>query len=435
MKDALDLLNPPPAAAPSGAGLRVLVSSYRSNPHVGGQGVYVRELTRALKAEGCEVTVISGSPYPVLDEGVALIELPSLDLFETDNAMLALRWRHLMDGADRHEWLAHNTGAFGEMTAFSIRLERFIREHGDRFDVIHDNQSLAMGMARIDQRLKPVVTTLHHPIHIDRDFAVAGAKNLTYRILARRWHSFVTVQAKAGRRLSRFLAVSAAARDAYAARCRINPARVSVAHNGIDHEAFRPDPSVQREPDLIAAMASADVPIKGLDVLIGALALIAPQRPDLRLEVVGSLRDGPTKRALEATGLADRVTFRSGLTREEIADLYRRAGVFVSASRFEGFGFPAAEAMACGAPVIVSDGGALPEVAGDAGIVTPVGDAQALARAIADVMDDETLRARMSAAGAARAASAFRWSLHAQAAIRLYREALGEAAVAEEMLA
>lgn len=420
MRDAVSDLSRSP-----GAPLRVLVSSYRSAPHVGGQGVYVRALTRALADEGCAVSVISGPPYPELDPDISLIELPSLDLFSVDNAMLALRWRHLFDRADRTEWLAHNTGAFAEMTSYAIRLERWIAEHGHKFDVIHDNQTLSLPMVQVDAHV-PVVTTLHHPIAIDRDFAVAGAPNWWRRALTRRWHSFVDHQAKAARALPRFLAVSDAARRSYAARCGVDPARVTVAFNGLDLDAFKPDPAVTRDADHVLALASADVPIKGLDVLIEALARLKQRGRTPRLTVIGQLRDGPTRSALIAHGLLDHVRFVSGLSRDEIVALYRQCTVFVSASRFEGFGFPAAEAMACGAPVIVSDGGALPEVAGEAGIVTPAEDVAALTDALERVLSDTALRGQMSAACAARAHAAFRWSDHARASIALYEDALAE---------
>lgn len=420
MKDAV--LDPPLTRS---APLRVLVSSYRSAPHVGGQGVYVRALSRALADQGCAVSVISGPPYPELDPDVELIKLPSLDLFSVDNAFLTLRWNTLLDRANRTEWLSHNTGAFAEMVSYSMRLEAWVAEHGDRFDVVHDNQTLALPMTGVDSYL-PVITTLHHPIAIDRDFAVAGAANWWRRALTRRWHSFVDHQAKAARALPRFLAVSDAARQSYAQRCGVDPARVRVAFNGLDLDSFKPDPGVIRDEDHILALASADVPIKGLDVLIDALAKLKARGRTPRLTVIGSLRDGPTKRALKDTGLIDSVEFVSGLSLDDIVALYRKATVFVSASRFEGFGFPAAEAMACGAPVIVSRGGALPEVAGEAGIVTEVEDADGLADALERVLSDPALRQQMSAACAARAHSAFRWDEHARASLDLYAQALEE---------
>ncbi len=429
MKDALPLSSPD-----AGAPLRVLVTSYRSNPFVGGQGIYVRALSGALAEAGCQVSVASGPPYPELDAGVELIELPSLDLFSEDNALMALRLRHLRSKADRLEWLAHNTGAFAEMFSFAHRLDTFLEREADRFDVVHDNQTLAPAMIAVDHRL-PVLTTLHHPIAIDRDFAVAGADVWWKRLLVKRWHSFVETQAKAARALPRFLAVSQAARDSYAARCGLDPARVTVSLNGVDHGVFHPDPLLERDAGHIVTLASADVPIKGLDILIDALARLRPQGLTPKLTVVGSLREGPTRQALIRNGLMDQVHFVAGLSQEALVALYRRATVFISASRFEGFGLPAAEAMACGAPVIVSDGGALPEVAGEAGVVTPAEDADALAHALAAVLTDTNRRAQMSTASAMRARTAFRWDAHAHAAIKLYRQALAERAGSKEIAA
>lgn len=409
----------------AGEGLRVLISSYRSHPHVGGQGVYVRELATSLQAQGCQVSVISGPPYPDLPAEIALIELPSLNLFEEDNALLALRWSHLWSKADRSEWLAHNTGAFGEMRAFAFRLNHWLKNRADNFDVIHDNQTLASPMIEVAGQI-PLLTTLHHPIAIDLDFALQGADKWWKRLLSKRWHSFIHEQARTGQALDHFICVSKASRQAYAERCGMNSDQVSVSYNGIDQEAFQPSGSEQREDNLIVAMASADVPIKGLDVLIDAFAQLAPDRPDLRLEVIGTLRDGPTQRSLERHHLKDRVHFKSGLPRDEVASLFRKASVFVSPSRFEGFGFPQAEAMACGAPVIVSDGGALPEVAGDAGIVTPVGDVEALAEALRSVLSDPSKRQEMSDLGIERAQSIFRWDQHAADTIALYKSMLAE---------
>jgi glycosyltransferase involved in cell wall biosynthesis len=197
-----------------------------------------------------------------------------------------------------------------------------------------------------------------------------------------------------------------------------------VSLNGVDQDVFSPDPGVARERDHVVTLASADVPIKGLDVLIDALALLKTRAVAPRLTVIGALREGPAKRALERSGLMDQVQFVSGLSNPDLVDLYRRATVFVSASRFEGFGLPAAEAMATGAPVIVSDGGALPEVAGDAGIVVPTQDPGALADALERLLGDDALRTRIGAACLERARTAFRWDAHAGAALTLYQQAL-----------
>jgi glycosyltransferase involved in cell wall biosynthesis len=405
--------------------LRVLVTGYRSHPHVGGQGVYIRELTNGLLALGHQVSVASGPPYPELDPAVELIKLPSLDLFAEKNAFLALRPRHLKSWADLSEWLSHNSGAFGELYAFGRRLDNFLAREGHRFDVVHDNQTLSTPFLRIQKRL-PVVTTIHHPISIDREYAVAAGRKWWEPLMTRRWYHFVGMQARTATRLDRLLAVSEAARDTHSDHYGVDPARVRVAWNGIDHDVFHPDTTVKRETGLIVTTASADVPIKGLDVLIDALARVAAARPKARLHIVGQLRDGPAKRQIEAHGLAGRITTSHNLSREDVADLYRRAHIVACPARFEGFGFPAAEAMACGAAVVSSDGGALPEVVGKAGLVAPVGDAGAMADHLGRLLDTPAEAARLGEQAAARARAEFNWSAHALAASRLYAEALAE---------
>jgi glycosyltransferase involved in cell wall biosynthesis len=403
------------------APLRILIASYRSHPHVGGQGVYVRELSRALADLGHSVTVASGPPWPDLDPRVALHPLPSLDLFAEKNALKALRARHLKSWADVSEYLAHNTGGFGEMAAFGRRLRRFLRQNPGRFDIVHDNQSLASALRGIARDGVPVVATLHHPITRDLDAALKRAPDWLSRLLLRRWHGFLAMQARTARRLPFILCVSDAARRAAMEDFRLDPRRLFVAHNGIDHAIFRPDPAVERDPNLIVSAASADVPLKGMEVLIRAFARLKSE--DLRLTVVGALRDGAAKQALIDSGVQSRVDFISGLRSEEVADLYRRACIFVAPSLFEGFGFPAAEAMACGAPVVATDGGALPEVLGEAGMIVPAGDAAALAWAMATVLTEPEERARMSETGLERAQQ-FTWPGHAAAAVDLYRQAI-----------
>jgi len=413
----------PRALAPHDAPLRILLASYRSHPHVGGQGVYVHYLSKALRDLGHRVDVASGPPYPDLAAGIGLVKLPSLDLFSADNALAAIRRRHFSSWSDLSEWLAHNSGAFGEPYAFGRRLRRFIRINPGRYDVIHDNQTLARALLKIRNTV-PVVATLHHPISIDLRLALQAERRWWMRALIRRWHRFVRMQAGVARRLDPILTVSEASKTAAMKDFGVPAQAFHVVPNGVDQSIFAPRADVRREDNLIVTTASADTPLKGLPVLIAAFAKIARDFPALRLAVIGRLRKGPTRDAITAAHLQDRISFHSSLDQTQIAGLFCRAAMMVSPSLFEGFGLPAAEAMACAAPVIVSDGGALPEVAGDAALITPRGDAAALAGAMTRLLQDREERQRLGMAGLARAQKLFSWRRHAQEAVQLYRQAI-----------
>lgn len=421
---------PPPhlSTAPDGLAqrpLRIALTSYRSAPFVGGQGIYVSALSAALTRLGHAVTVISGPPYPELDPSVTLFKLPSLDLFTTDNALLAFRPRFAGNRADLCEWWLHNTGAFGELFAFDLRFMRWWAHNGRGFDVIHDNQTFSRGITRLATTGVPVVTTLHHPISEDIRLALAGEPSWLKRQCIRRWHSFTKTQARLGRQHRHILTVSEASKHMAVADFKFDPDAMTVSPNGVDHDVFFPDGQTQRDPKLIVTTASADTPLKGLPVLIKALHRVRQHRADTRLVVIGEMRDrGATAQALAQTGLMrDGVEFTGRIGRTALADLFRRAGVAVFPSRFEGFGLPAAEAMACGACVVTSDGGALPEVVGDAGVVTRVGDVAGLADALMDVLGDPARRLALGAKAAARARAVFCWEKHAQAALALYQKA------------
>ncbi len=403
--------------------LRILLSGYRSHPFVGGQGIYIRFLSKALLDLGHQVDVISGPPYPELDPRVRLIKLPSLDLFTQNNALYALRWKHWRTWADLSEWLSHNSGAFGEPYAFGRRLRRFINENHHQYDVLHDNQTLADSLLKIRKKL-PVIATLHHPISIDLRLALQSETRWWMRALIRRWHRFLAMQAKTARKLPFILTVSEASKRAALEDFGGTEQQYHVVANGVDQSIFHPDPAIERDPNLLVAAASADTALKGLPTLVDAFSRLAQSHPNLQLQIIGALRDGPTKQAIVQHGLSDRIRFSANLEQTEIARLFRRAGIALSASLFEGFGLPAAEAMACGAPVIVSDGGALPEVAGNAGIVVPKGDGAALALAISDLLADPGQREALGKAAAKRAKHLFSWQRHGEKSVELYRKAI-----------
>jgi len=409
--------------------LRILMSSYRSNPRSGGQGVFMRHLTRALVDLGHGVDVVSGPPYPDLDPRVGLVRLPSLDLYAREKWGWAFCEARSI--ADVYEYFAHLTGRLGEPYTFGERFRAWIAENAGFYDVLHDNQTLSWGILEASKHGLPIVGQMHHPITVDRDLALAAAEGLhwrkwCHRQLIRRWHGFLPMQMKVAAKVDRLVTITDATRRDFAREFGLDEGAITRIYLGADLGIFRPPPGVRREESHLVCTASADVALKGLIHLVEAMGRLKETHPEVRLTVVGALRDGPTKRRLEALGLHDRITFRSSISDAELVELYTRATIVVAPSLYEGFGLPVAEAMACGAPVIATDGGALPEVVGDTGLVVPAGDGAALAQSIGALIDDPARRAMMAAGGRARVESHFSWGRCAEETVRVYREAIAE---------
>ena len=242
--------------------LRIALLGYRSQPHGGGQGVYLRYLSKALVDAGHSVDVISGPPYPHLDPRVRLIELPSLDLFE--NGLDSLRPHHLRSMSNVIEWTSKLTGGFAEPYTFGRRAVKYLREHRDEYDLVHDNQSLSYGMLKLQAMGIPLVTTVHHPITSDLRIALAAARHGWERVLIRRWHSFLHMQKRVVKQLHHVVTVSDCSRQDIARDFGLQPAGIDLVYNGIDTEVFRPLPEVQRKHISLMATASADAPLKGL---------------------------------------------------------------------------------------------------------------------------------------------------------------------------
>ncbi|WP_419827118.1 glycosyltransferase family 4 protein [Sphingomonas sp.] len=385
--------------------MRIAFLCYRSDPRVGGQGVFVRHVAGALVRRGHHVDILSGPPYPEPVRGARLVPIPSLDLYaQPHHGHRALRPRHLLSLADSYEYMAHLSGGFPEPYTFGRRVAHHLRRHRAAYDVVLDNQTLASGLLAVERAGLPVIAIVHHPIARDRELALAAEPSPKGQWLIRRWYGFVAMQERVARRLRGIVTVSRASADDVVARMGVARERITVAPPGVDHGVFRHRTDVERLPARIVTTASADVPLKGLRFLLEAYAALLADHPALELVVVGRLReDGVTAETLDRLGLRARVRFVHDLPDDELAALFASATLCVTPSLYEGFGLPAAEAMACGAPVVVSDGGALPEVVGDAGLVVPRGDAGALARAIAELLADPARRGAMAAASLARA--------------------------------
>lgn len=421
-------LGPRPGGdAPSA--VRVALLTYRGNPRCGGQGVYVRHLSAELVALGHRVTVLSGPPYPELAPGVELVRLPSLDLYREPDPFRIPRPSEITGPVDLLEVGMMLTGGFPEPLAFAFRAVAWLRRHRADLDVVHDNQGLGWPMLRLGREGWPLVATVHHPTTVDRDLALADAGSLRRRLGLRRWYGFVRMQQAVARRMPLVLTASQVAAEELVATYRLEPARLRVVPVGVDPAAFRPRPEVARVPGRIVAVASADVPLKGVVYLLEAVARLARRR-SVELVVVGRPSpDGAVARRVRLLGAERFARFVSGLSDTELACLWASAEVAVVPSLYEGFSLPAVEAMACGTPLVATTGGALAEVAGPDGevaLVVPPGDAAALADRIERVLDSPELAARLGEAGRRRVLARYTWRRCAEGTVATYREVRGD---------
>ncbi|MEU8584911.1 glycosyltransferase family 4 protein [Streptomyces abikoensis] len=412
--------------------LRIAMLTYKGNPFCGGQGVYVRHLSRELARLGHSVEVIGAQPYPVLDGGVPLTELPSLDLYRQPDPFRTPRREEYRDWIDLLEVGTMWAGRFPEPLTFSLRARRHLAARRGDFDVVHDNQTLGYGLLGGPGAIgAPLVTTVHHPITVDRQLELDAAKDWKRRASVRRWYAFTRMQKRVARRLPSVLTVSGSSRQEIVDHLGVRREKVHVVHIGADTDLFSPDPSVAEVPGRIVTTSSADVPLKGLIHLIDALAPVRARHPDAHLVVVGKrAEDGPVAAAIRRHGLENAVEFVKGITDEELVDLVRSAQVACVPSLYEGFSLPAAEAMATGTPLVATTGGAIPEVAGPDGetcLAVPPGDADALAAGLSRLLGDADLRRRLGAAGRERVLARFTWRQAAIGTAEHYRAAIARA--------
>ncbi|MFO8101226.1 MAG: glycosyltransferase family 4 protein [Dehalococcoidia bacterium] len=411
--------------------MKICLLCYRGKPNCGGQGVYIYYLSRELQNLGHEVHVISGPPYPVVEEGITLHKLDSLLLYDRPERFPRdFPWRHPTP-LNLYEYLNVCFGLFPEPYTFSMRAFRKLRQlqRIHKFDIVHDNQGLGYGMLLIKHLLKiPVVATIHHPITVDRDTDIATAPNLRWRIRLRLWYSFLRMQKYVARRMDRVITVSHNSADDLVKAFGIDRNKMEVVHNGTDHNLFKPCPETVRKANSIITVNSGDSPIKGADYLLQALTMLRDGPSQPKLTIVGRIApESRNLRLVKEYGVEDMVTFTGRIDNEELVSLYSSSEIAVVPSLYEGFGFPATEAMACGTPVIASRAGSLPEVVGEdneAGISVPPANAVALAEAIKRLLADDSLRKEMGLAGRRRVEDHFNWRRAAEDTIRVYEELL-----------
>jgi glycosyltransferase involved in cell wall biosynthesis len=405
--------------------LRVAYLTYRGKPHVGGQGVYTRHLTKALADLGHTVEVFGGQPYPVLDDRITMHKLPSLDIFnDTYPGRVPAYWE-IKTWPDVVETARFMTGQFSEPLAFSKRALRTLTPRVNDFDLVHDNQCLGWDILKIE-KIIPTIVTLHHPITKDRELEMSHAPSRWKRRSVGRWYSFVDMQGKVASKMPRIVVVSENSITDINKDMGVSRDRMRLVPVGVDPDLFKPLPNIAREPGRLITTASADVALKGLSYLLEAMALLRKDR-DIRLTIIGKPRPGHSMDLIDSLGLRPHIDFVSGVTDERIVELYAEAELAVVPSLYEGFSLPAIEAMSTGICLVATDGGALPEVTGthnETVLQCPAANAEALAAVIATGLDSAELRARIGEAGRQRVVSRWTWKHCAELTVEQYREVL-----------
>ena len=397
--------------------------------YCGGQGIYAAYLAREWKRAGHDVHVIAGPPLPELEPGIPLHVIPNENVFGVKHPEWARRENPLalLKPLNLWEFGVSRFGVFPEMQTFGLRLlnrwRRLQRQH--RFDIVFDNQCLSWGLLGLRAAGTPVVSVIHHPLHIDReaDFSIdAQLKTKIKRTL----YFPLFMQQIVAPRLDKIVTVSEASRREIQRYFGIPEKDVAVVYNGTDAELFRPVPGLPKQTDLLFVGRTEDRK-KGLGTLLEAMALL-PDHITLKIVDGRIPDDGLVMRFLRRHRIEDRVKLvRRMLTVEELVEQHSTARAAVVPSFFEGFGFPASEAMACGLPVIANAAGALPEVVGtdgSTGRLVPPRDARAMADAILDVLADPARTERMGRAARQRIENVFSWRDAAAGLVQVFEETL-----------
>ena len=366
--------------------LKIAILSYRSAPFGGGQGIYIYELSKALNNIGHNVDVISGPPYPELIADIELIKLPGLNLFSTFKFRERLKiFFHTKNKSldDWYEFSSTLMGGFPELQTFGNRAKIFLSDKN--YDAVIDNQSISFGMIDI-QKSKPLIEIMHHPISKDYFYDLKFARGLVQRISKMRWFSFLKMQKKVAKQIKVVVTPSLNSKQDIHHDFKVPMQNIQVIPNGIDFNTFYALPNIVPRVNGVITTASADVPLKGLDFSLHAIARLKSEYPDINLTVIGSPRaEGHTERLIKRLKLEEQVSFKTNLTKEEITHEYAKSSVAVVSSLYEGFGFPVGEAMACATPLVATNVASIPEITGSFAQLIPAEDEEAIYQGIKNI--------------------------------------------------
>ena len=391
--------------------LNIAILSYRSAQFGGGQGVYIRDISLALKLKGHNVDVISGPPYPNLHDGINLIKLPGLNLFETFSFRDRLK-KFLKKKNKKfdhyYEFFSVLLGGFPEPKTFGKRANRYLKLN-NHYDLIIDNQSLSYGMIDIQKRF-PFIEIIHHPITFDYKYELSSSGKIKYRISRHRWYSFLKMQKKVAPYIKRIITPSKSSKQGIVDEFNCKKANITVINNGIDTNEFSPVNEVTRNEFRLITTASADVPLKGLDFSLKALKKLKKDFPNMHLIVIGLIKKGGhTEKLIKKLGLENDVTFKSNLTKNEIKDCYSKSSIAIVSSLYEGFGYPVIEAMSCEVPLIATNVSSIPELTSEfAKLVDPKNE-EMIYQSVKDILDEYDKYKKIAIKGRQHVIKNFNW--------------------------
>ena len=401
--------------------MKVGLLSYRSHPYSGGQGIYIKHLSRALNSLGHDVSVLSGPPYPELDDNVELIKIPSLGLFESGERLEAFRLSFLWNPIDFYEWITVMTGGFPEPYTYGKRVIKKLKESNFKFDVLLDNQSLSDSLLEIQEN-HPLAVTIHHPITKDHRLEMESATSWKEKLSSSRWHNFLPMQKRVAPQLNHIICVSQPSKEDVISEFNVDENKITVIPNGIDIDTFKPSLVAKTLGFRIVTTASADIPLKGLRHLILALPRVMDEFPLTSLVVIGkSPEKSNLDKLIDDLDLQDKITFKSGISELEIVKIYHDSDIAVIPSLYEGFGFGAGEAMACGVPLISTDSGGLKQVIGDAALKISPGSVKEIEDGIFKLFNEEETRKELSIKGRKRMEELFDWKIAASTYIDVFK--------------
>jgi glycosyltransferase involved in cell wall biosynthesis len=297
---------------------------------------------------------------------------------------------------DWYEFISALFGGFPELKTFGNRAKTLLNKSS--YDVVIDNQSLSYGMIEVQKNL-PLIEIIHHPITKDYRYDIQFSKGIIQKLSKWRWFSFLKMQKRVSLELKVISTPSHNSKKDIVRDFGVLEKNISVIPNGIDHLSFSPLQEINRVPSQIITTASADVPLKGLDFTLHAVARLKEDYPQLKLVIIGSPKSGGhTERLIKRLQIDQNILYRSNLSRHDIAVEYAKSNVAIVSSLYEGFGFPVGEAMSCAIPLIATNVASIPEITQSFAELIPAESSDAIESAIRKIfVNPETSQLRADA--------------------------------------